>query len=58
MVRRMKYYSVKEIGDKLGVTRQRVDQLIREGKILYERVGNVRIISDESLKLIKKQRSK
>ena len=54
----MKHYSVKEIGDKLGVTRQRVDQLIREGKILYERVGNVRIISDESLKLIKKQRSK
>ena len=60
----IKYYSVEEAGKKLGVTRQRVDQYIKEGQISYEKVGGTRIISEEAIKNVNrkpnyhKQRSK
>ena len=60
----IKYYSVEEAGKKLGVTRQRVDQYIKEGQISYEKVGGTRIISEEAIKNVRrkpnyhKQRSK
>ena len=60
----IKYYSVEEAGEKLGVTRQRVDQYIKENQISYEWIGKVRVISEEAIKNVKrkpnyhKQRSK
>jgi len=51
----IKYYSVEEAGKKLGVTRQRVDQYIKEGQISYEKVGGTRIISEEAIKNVRRK---
>ena len=50
----IKYYSVPEAGEKLGVSRQRVHQYIKENRLPYEWVGGTRIISEESIKNLKR----
>lgn len=51
----LKFYSLEEAGKKLGVSRQRVDQYIREKQIDYMKVGGVRIISEEAIKNVKRK---
>ena len=51
----IKYYSVEEAGQKLGVSRQRVDQYIKEKQIAYEWIGGVRIISEDAIKNVKRK---
>ena len=55
---KIEYFSVEEAGDKLGITRQRVDKLMREGRIEYETVGKTRIISDKAIENFRKEREK
>ena len=51
----IKYYSVEEAGEKLGVTRQRVHQYIKEKQISYEWIGKVRVISEEAIKNVRRK---
>jgi len=51
----IKYYSVEEAGEKLGVTRQRVHQYITAGQISYEWVGKFRVISGEAIKNVRRK---
>lgn len=51
----IKYYTVEQAGDKLGVSRQRVDQYIKEKRIAYEWIGGTRIISEEAIKNVKRK---
>lgn len=53
-----KYYSVEEAGKKLGVTRQRVDQYIQNNQIDCVWVGGTRIISEESIKNVRRKPNK
>lgn len=54
-IMKTKFYSVKEAGEKLGVSRQRVDQYIREKQIAYEWIGGTRIISEQAIKNVKRK---
>jgi len=54
----MKLYSIKQVSNILGVSRQRVDQLIQAGRLSFEWVGKIRIVYENELNRIKKQRSK
>lgn len=53
-----KYYSTTEAGQKLGVTKQRIHQLMKSGKLPYEKIGKVHIVSEESIKYYKQQKEK
>jgi len=44
------YYSIREVADRWGVSRQRVDQLVQAGRIPYEWIGEVRAIHRDNLK--------
>lgn len=50
-MRRMdKYLSTSEAAARLGITRQRVIQLIASGKLRAEKFANVYVIQEEALK--------
>jgi excisionase family DNA binding protein len=46
----MVLYSTAEVADILGLTRQRVDQLIREEQLPYEKIGKHMFVSSGALK--------
>jgi excisionase family DNA binding protein len=48
----MKMLTTSEVADKLGVTVQRVHQLINEGRLPAQKVGRDYIINDDDLKLV------
>lgn len=54
----MKYLSVTDFGNKIGVSRQRIDQLIRSGRIKFELAGKIRIISEDTFNQFKRERGR
>lgn len=54
----MTIFSVKEVADKLVVTRQRVDQLMRTGRIAYVWIGRTRVIYEQDFLNFIKEREK
>ena len=46
----LKLYSIKEVAEKLNVSRQRIDQLIQANRINPIWIGGTRVISSEELK--------
>ena len=51
-------YSVKQVADKLGVTRQRIDQLMKAGRIAYIWIGRTRVIYEEAFNNFIKERER
>ena len=46
----MDYYTVKQASDKLGVSTQRVYELIKLGKLQAEKIGAIWVIPIEAVK--------
>jgi excisionase family DNA binding protein len=54
----MKYYSIKQVADSVGLSRQRIHQIIESGKIISEKFGRFRLINETEFKRFKKERNK
>lgn len=52
-----KVYSISEAGSLLGISRQRVHQLIKSGKINSSKVGRINIITSDEIKRFKRERN-
>ena len=52
----MKIYSTLEASKRIGITRQRLHQLIQAGKIAVEWIGKTRVIYEIELNRFLKQR--
>ena len=48
-----KLLSVRQSAELLGISRQRIQALITEGRLLAQKIGNTYVVQESSLELIK-----
>ncbi len=53
-----RYYSVREIAKRLGVSKCRVHQLIRDRGIQTERIANIVVVPEEELRRLESEERK
>jgi excisionase family DNA binding protein len=49
----MDFLSIKEAAERLGVSARRVNQLIDEGKLIAQKIGNQYVIKESDLQKVK-----
>lgn len=50
-----RYYSVREVAERLGVSKCRVHQLIRDRKVATHRIGNLIVIPEREVRRLEQE---